>query len=54
MDVPDEVSAYVEQLAHGIITPEGRAGGGFDPPLETVPDAGPLERLLAFTGRNPS
>jgi uncharacterized protein (TIGR03086 family) len=54
VDVPDEVSAYVEQLAHGIITPEGRAGVGFDPPLETAPGAGPLERLLAFTGRNPS
>jgi uncharacterized protein (TIGR03086 family) len=54
VDVPDEVSAYVEQLAHGIITPEGRAGVGFDPPLETAPGAGPLERLVAFTGRNPA
>lgn len=49
--VPDEVSACVEQLAHTIITPEGRASVGFDQPLETPAGAAALDRLLAFTGR---
>jgi uncharacterized protein (TIGR03086 family) len=53
IDVPDDVAAYVEQLAHGIITPEGRADVGFDPPIELAAEAGAFERLVAFTGRRP-
>ena len=49
--VPDSVTAYVLETAHKIITPEGRRRVGFDPELPADPDAGVLERLIAFTGR---
>lgn len=48
---PDSLSEYVLDLAHKIITPEGRAQAGFDDPVEVADDASPLERLVAFTGR---
>jgi uncharacterized protein (TIGR03086 family) len=51
VDVDDELATYVELLAHGIITPEGRASAGFDQPVELGADAGAFERLVAFTGR---
>ncbi|MET0702695.1 MAG: TIGR03086 family metal-binding protein [Mycobacterium sp.] len=51
LDVPEEVSARVEQLARGIITPEGRKNVGFDPPVELPAEAPAFDRLLAFTGR---
>lgn len=49
--VPDELSAHVLGAAHTIITPEGRVNVGFDDPVEPSPDAGALDRLIAFTGR---
>jgi uncharacterized protein (TIGR03086 family) len=48
---PDQLSQYVLDVASQIITPEARAGGSFADPLETGPDAGTLDRLIAFTGR---
>ncbi|CAN5356545.1 TIGR03086 family metal-binding protein [soil metagenome] len=51
LDVPEELAAHVEQLARGIITPEGRKNVGFDPPVEVPADAAVFDRLLAFTGR---
>jgi hypothetical protein len=41
-------------LAHNIITPEGRSSAGFDDPIELPADARALDRLDAYTGRNPS
>jgi uncharacterized protein (TIGR03086 family) len=49
--VPDSVTAYVLDAASAIITPEGRRRVGFDPERPADPDAGVLERLIAFTGR---
>jgi hypothetical protein len=40
-------------LAHKVITPEGRATVGFDDPIAVPEDASALDRLIAFTGRNP-
>jgi uncharacterized protein (TIGR03086 family) len=51
LSVPDGLSQYVLGVANQIITPEVRAGGSFADPLETGPDAGLLDRLVAFTGR---
>lgn len=51
LTVPDAVAAHVLDLAGTIITPEGRLQVGFDPALAPGPDAGALERLIAFTGR---
>jgi uncharacterized protein (TIGR03086 family) len=51
LDAPEELSAYVLEMSRGIITPEGRAGVGFDDPVELPGDAPALDRLLAFTGR---
>jgi uncharacterized protein (TIGR03086 family) len=51
VSVADPVAAHVLDLAGTIITPEGRVRAGFDPPLSAGPDAGILDRLIAFTGR---
>jgi uncharacterized protein (TIGR03086 family) len=51
VNAPDSLSDYVMGLARSIITPQGRTRAGFDDPIEVRSNAGPLERLLAFTGR---
>lgn len=53
MVASDALSEYVLGLAQGIITPEGRANVGFDPPVDVPPGAGALDRLVAYTGRRP-
>ena len=50
--VSDEVARHVLGVARQIITPEARGGGSFADPVETGPDAGLLDRLIAFTGRS--
>ena len=42
---------HVLGVARQIITPETRGGGSFADPIEAGPDAGLLDRLVAFTGR---
>jgi uncharacterized protein (TIGR03086 family) len=51
---PDSLSDYVMSLATTIITPEGRAGVGFDDPVDIRTDARALDRLVAYTGRTPT
>jgi uncharacterized protein (TIGR03086 family) len=53
VNAPDSLSDYVLDLAHNIITPEGRATVGFDDPIDVAADARALERLIAYTGRRP-
>ena len=50
--VSDEVAEHVLGVARQLISPEIRAGGSFADPTEAGPDAGLLDRLVAFTGRN--
>jgi uncharacterized protein (TIGR03086 family) len=50
---PDSLSDYVLGLAKNIITPEGRTNVGFDDPIDVPADAGALDRLIAYTGRQP-
>jgi uncharacterized protein (TIGR03086 family) len=54
VSVPDGLSQHVLDVAGQIITPEVRAGGSFADPVQAGPDAGLLDRLIAFTGRAPS
>ena len=54
VDAPEPLAEYVLGLAHQIIRPELRARAGFDEPVEVPADAGALDRLIAFTGRNPA
>jgi uncharacterized protein (TIGR03086 family) len=54
LDVPESLSDYVLALAKKIITPEGRSNVGFDDPIDVAADATALDRLLAYTGRQPS
>lgn len=54
VDAPEPLSEYVLGLAHTIIRPDFRGGAGFDDPVDVPEDAGALERLVAFTGRDPS
>jgi uncharacterized protein (TIGR03086 family) len=50
--VSDEVAQHVLGVARQIITPEARGGGSFADPVQPGPDAGLLDRLIAFTGRH--
>jgi uncharacterized protein (TIGR03086 family) len=51
---PDVLSDYVMGLAKTVITPQGRSNVGFDDPVDVAADAGALDRLIAYTGRQPS
>lgn len=54
IDVSDSLAHYVLGLAHNVISPQARATVGFADEI-TVPDDAPaLDRLIAFTGRNPA
>lgn len=53
VNAPDSLSDYVLGVITKILRPEGRAGAGFDPPVEVASDADALTRLIAFTGRRP-
>lgn len=50
---PDSLSDYVLAKARDIITPDGRTNVGFDDPIEVPDNAAALDRLLAYTGRQP-
>jgi uncharacterized protein (TIGR03086 family) len=54
MDVADSLAEYVLGLAKKVITPEGRARVGFADPVAVPDDAPVLDRLIAFTGRDPA
>jgi uncharacterized protein (TIGR03086 family) len=54
VDAADSLAEYVLDLARGIITPEGRSNVGFDDPVDVPADARALDRLIGFTGRDPS
>ena len=54
VDVPDSLAEYVLDRAREIITPEGRSNVGFHQPVDVPADAGALDQLIAFTGRNPT
>ena len=50
---PQDVVGEIEGFYRVAIGPELRAGGSFGEPVEVAPDAAPLERLVAFAGRQP-
>lgn len=54
MDVPEPLAEYVLGLARKIITPNSRPAAGFADPVAVPDDASALDRLIAFTGRNPA
>jgi uncharacterized protein (TIGR03086 family) len=54
VDAADSVTEYVLGLARKNITPQGRATVGFADPVDVADDAPALDRLIAFTGRNPA
>ena len=54
MNVAESLADYVLGLAHKVITPQGRATVGFDDPVVVPDDAPALDRLIAFTGRDPA
>ncbi len=53
LDVPDSLSDYVMGVAQKVITPQGRTTAGFDDPVDVAADARSLDKLVAYTGRNP-
>jgi uncharacterized protein (TIGR03086 family) len=52
VEASDSLSDYVMGLAQKIIT--NRSGAGFDDPVPVSEAAGALDRLIAFTGRDPA
>lgn len=54
LDVSDAHADYVLGLAHQTLTPQSRAGAGFDKPTPVPDNASRLDHLVAFTGRNPA
>ncbi len=49
--VPDTLAEHVIGIARTVITPEGRRRGAFADVVPTGPDAGTMDRLIAYTGR---
>jgi uncharacterized protein (TIGR03086 family) len=54
VNAPDSLADYVMGLARRVITPQGRTSAGFDDPVDAPDDASSLDRLVAYTGRNPA
>jgi uncharacterized protein (TIGR03086 family) len=54
VDAPASLTDYVMGVARKVITPPGRSTAGFDDPVDVAADATSLDRLVAYTGRNPS
>ena len=52
--VPDSLANYVLDLARQIVTPERRANGEFGEAVEVDDHAPAIDRLVAFTGRDPA
>jgi uncharacterized protein (TIGR03086 family) len=50
--VSEALAARVLGLARQTLTAESRVIAGFDPPVPVPADAGALDRLIAFTGRD--
>jgi uncharacterized protein (TIGR03086 family) len=53
LHVSDAHAAYVHGRAQQTLNAQSRATAGFDPPVPVPAEAGPLDQLIAFTGRNP-
>jgi uncharacterized protein (TIGR03086 family) len=53
-NVPDSLANYVLGIAEKIITPERRANGEFGDPVEVDDHAPAIDRLVAYTGRDPA
>ncbi len=50
--LPSEVISAVDEFAHAALTPEMRDGDTFKEATAPPADAGPIERVAAFSGRN--
>lgn len=53
LDLPDDLVAEVDHFAHVVLDPWKRDRINFQEPTTDPRDATALERLVAFTGRNP-
>ncbi len=53
VEAPQPLAEYVLDVARAIIQPELRRRAGFDDPVAVAEDAAALDRLVAFTGRDP-
>jgi len=54
VEAPEPLAEYVLGLARATIQPELRSRAGFDDPVDVAEEANALDRLVGFTGRNPS
>jgi uncharacterized protein (TIGR03086 family) len=52
MPVSAQVSGYVLDLAHTVISPQARQRGSFADAIEVGPDVDIMDRLIAFSGRS--
>lgn len=54
VEASEPLAEYVLGLAQRIIRPELRSQAGFDDPVDVAADANAVDKLVAFTGRNPA
>ena len=54
INVAESLADYALGLAKKVINPQTRATVGFDDPVAVPDDAPALDRLIAFTGRDPA
>jgi uncharacterized protein (TIGR03086 family) len=54
LSVAEDLAGDLLQLAHRTVTAESRRNAGFDEPVAIGHDASALDRLLAYTGRDPA
>jgi uncharacterized protein (TIGR03086 family) len=54
INVAESLADYVLGLAKNVINPQTRAAVGFDDAVAVSDDAPALDRLIAFTGRDPA
>lgn len=54
LTVPDALADAILHLGYRTVTAQSRRHAGFDEPVAIGADASALDRLLAYTGRNPA
>jgi uncharacterized protein (TIGR03086 family) len=51
--LPDDIAETILEVARTIVTDEGRSAVGFDPEISLGAGSTPIDRLVAFLGRQP-
>ena len=50
----EQLVHFADGVVHRVVTDEARSTGRFDPAVVVAPDAPAIDRVVAWTGRDPS